>query len=100
MMIRSKFLAIYIFCLTSIVLFGSATCAFGDDGYSEKPGTQGNGDFTIGPDYKTDPDLTDRGNPKGKSFQFSMRLANSKIFPGDDSTPLATSRTARVWSPS
>ena len=57
----------------------------GDD-YSEKPGKQGNGNYTIGPDYKIDPDLTDRGNPKGKYFEFSMRLADSTIFPGDDST--------------
>lgn len=47
---------------------------------------QGNGNFVIGPDYAIDPDLTDQGNPKGKSFEFSMRLADSKIFPGDDST--------------
>lgn len=46
----------------------------------------GNGNYTIGPDYKTDPDLTDRGNPKGKSFEFSMKLADSKIFRGDDKT--------------
>lgn len=46
----------------------------------------GNGNFTIGPDYKTDPDLTDRGNPKGRSFEFSMKLADSKIFRGDDKT--------------
>jgi enterochelin esterase-like enzyme len=52
----------------------------------ENPGTEGNGDFTIGPDYKMDPDLADQGNPKGRSFEFSMRLAESKIFPGDDST--------------
>jgi iron(III)-enterobactin esterase len=56
------------------------------DGYTENPGTVGNGNFTVGPDYKIDPDLTDRGNPKGKSFQFSMRLADSKLFRGDDST--------------
>ncbi len=56
------------------------------EGYTENPGTQGNGDFTIGPDYTIDPDLTDRGNSKGKSFEFSMRLADSKIFRGDDST--------------
>src|SRR5687767_15902889 len=47
---------------------------------------EGNGSFTIGPDYRIDPDLTDRGNPKGKSFEFSMPLAKSKIFRGDDST--------------
>lgn len=32
------------------------------------------------------PELKDQGNPKGKSFKFSMRLADSKIFRGDDST--------------
>jgi len=52
----------------------------------EKAGKEGNGSFTIGPEYKTDPDLTDKGNPKGKSFQFSMKLADSKIFQGTDST--------------
>jgi enterochelin esterase-like enzyme len=43
-------------------------------------------DLVIAPPYQTDPDLTDRGNPKGKQFQFSMKLAESKIFRGDDST--------------
>src|ERR1043165_4593431 len=54
--------------------------------YTENPGTEGDGNSTIGPEYKIDPDLTDQGNPKGKSFEFSMRLADSKIFRGDDST--------------
>ncbi|HAB18351.1 MAG TPA: enterobactin esterase [Verrucomicrobiales bacterium] len=54
--------------------------------YAETPGTEGNGSFTIGPDYKIDPDLTDLGNPKGTSFEFTMRLADSKIFKGDDTT--------------
>ncbi len=53
---------------------------------AEKPGTEGNGNFVVGPDYTIDPDLTDRANPKGKHFEFSMRLADSKIFPGDDRT--------------
>src|ERR1041385_7051621 len=53
---------------------------------AENPGSEGDGDHTIGPEYKIDPDLTDRGNPKGKSFEFIMRLADSKIFRGDDST--------------
>ena len=52
----------------------------------ENPGTEGNGDVIIGPEYKTDVDLTDRANPKGKSFEFAMKLADSKIFRGDDST--------------
>ncbi len=54
--------------------------------YTENPGSEGDGKHTIGPEYKIDPDLTDRGNPKGKYFEFSMRLADSKIFRGDDST--------------
>jgi len=70
----------------------------------EKPVTAGNGNFTIGPDYKIDPDLTDKGNPKGKSFEFSMKLADSKIFRGDDSTldpkkPVRKQRKIFVYIP-
>src|SRR5215813_1881647 len=64
-------------------LLSSARAA---DSYTEEPGNEGDGKFTVGPEYKIDPDLTDRGNPKGKSFEFTMRLAESKIFPGTDST--------------
>jgi enterochelin esterase family protein len=56
------------------------------DAYAENSGAEGDGKFTIGPEYKLDPVLTDQGNPKGKYFAFSMRLADSKIFRGDDST--------------
>jgi enterochelin esterase-like enzyme len=74
-------------CLLWIALFAVAgNPAFSADGYSENPGAEGNGNFTIGPDYKIAPDLEDQGNPKGKSFQFTMALADSKIFRGDDST--------------
>ena len=58
----------------------------GDEKYVENPGKEGNGDFVIGPEYQIDPDLTDQSNPKGKQFEFSMRLADSKIFPGNDAT--------------
>lgn len=54
--------------------------------YTENPGTEGDGEVTIGPEYPTDKDLTDLGNPKGKSFEFTMKLADSKIFRGDDKT--------------
>ncbi len=54
--------------------------------YTENPGVEGNGNFVIGPEYSIDRDLTDLGNPKGKYFEFSMRLADSKIFRGDDKT--------------
>lgn len=74
------------------------------DGYEEHPGAEGNGDHVVGPDYEIDPDLTDQGNPKGKSFEFSMPLADSKIFPGDDSTldpgkPVRKERKIFVYVP-
>lgn len=74
-------------CFATIGLTGLlAHAAMAAESYSENPGSEGDGEFTIGPEYKTDPDLTDLGNPKGKSFQFTLRLADSKIFQGDDKT--------------
>lgn len=64
----------------------TASYAVAADNYTENPGTEGNGNIVIGPDYQKDPDLTDRGNPKGKSFEFKMKLSESKIFPGTDTT--------------
>jgi len=75
------------------------------DSYSENPGSEGDGQFTIGPEYKTDPDLTDLGNPKGKYFEFTLKLADSKIFRGDDKTlqpdrkPVRTERKIYVYVP-
>lgn len=73
------------FAIASLVglLALAATAA---DSYTENPGTEGDGNYKIGPEYKIDPDLTDRGNPQGKNFEFTMRLADSKIFRGDDKT--------------
>src|SRR5467141_986867 len=68
----------------SLILLAHA--AMTAESYTENPGTEGEGKYTIGPEYKIDPDLTDRGNPKGKYFEFTMPLADSKIFRGDDST--------------
>jgi enterochelin esterase-like enzyme len=70
------------------LFFGGLLFAgFGGAGVAQdKPDPAGNGDFVVGPDYETDPDLKDKGNPKGQSFEFSMTLADSKIFPGNDST--------------
>ena len=72
--------------ITLIILLAGSAGAADVNAYEENPGAEGDGKVTIGPDYQIDPDLTDRGNPKGKSFEFSMRLADSKIFRGDDST--------------
>src|ERR1044071_7710211 len=63
-----------------------ASAAWASERYTESPGSDGDGIFTIGPEYSIDSDLTDKGNPKGKYFEFSMRLADSKIFPGNDKT--------------
>ena len=52
---------------------------------AQKPAIE-NGNVVVGPDYTVDPDLKDQGNPKGKRFEFSLKLADSKIFPGTDST--------------
>jgi enterochelin esterase-like enzyme len=72
------------FCLIGILsLFHSA---FAAESYSEKPGSDGDGNITVGPEYTTDKDLTDLGNPTGKYFEFTMKLADSKIFRGDDKT--------------
>lgn len=70
----------------------------------DKTKIEGNGDFTIGPAYKIDPDLTDQGNPKGRMFEFAMRLSDSKIFPGTDSTldprkPVRSERKVFVYIP-
>jgi enterochelin esterase-like enzyme len=68
------------------------------------PGPEGDGDFEIGPTYTTQPELTDRGAPKGRNFQFSMRLVDSAIFDGTDSTldpnkPVNATRTISVYVP-
>ncbi len=77
----------------SATVAGHTSCLLAQDPSSDQKaskqtaaGTDGNGNFEIGPDYKIDPDLTDKGNPKGKSFEFRMALADSKIFRGDDAT--------------
>lgn len=68
------------------------------------PGTEGDGDFEVGPNAATQPDLTNRGAPKGKSFQFSMALADSDIFDGTDATldrskPVNSTRSISVYVP-
>ena len=80
---------------------GSGSAA-GSGGSAPDVGTEGDGNFTIGPTYSEDPNLTDRGKPKGQKFSFSMKLADSQIFKGDDATltkPAATSRSIAVYVP-
>src|SRR3989475_2273293 len=86
-MLRTRLISTCARCFGTMSLLGLlAHVATAAGSYTENPGTEGEGKYTIGPEYKIDPDLTDRGNPKGKSFEFTMPLADSKIFRGDDST--------------
>ncbi|MCC9604297.1 enterobactin esterase [Blastopirellula sp. JC732] len=96
--------AITLRILSLVMLATIVGAAIGEESYTENPGSEGNGDYVIGPDYKIDPDLTDRGNPKGKLFQFNMPLAESKIYRGDDSTldpkkPVRKERKIFVYIP-
>lgn len=82
-------------CAIAAFVGSISPAGFAAGKYVEKPGAAGDGNFTIGPDYTVDPDLTDRGNPKGRSFEFTMRLADSKIFRGDDRTLLPEKKAVR-----
>jgi|GEM_PF-262587 len=74
-------------CLLLSTLLGPVACTGpGLHSAGDSPTSEGDGTFTVGPEYKIQADLTDKGNPKGKKFEFTMRLADSKIFRGDDST--------------
>jgi enterochelin esterase-like enzyme len=93
-------------CLITLALIGSLeNLSRAADATNEDPGTEGDGAYQVGPEYKLDPDLADHGNPKGKSFEFSMPLASSKIFKGDDSTlqpdkkPVRKERVIYVYVP-
>src|SRR2546427_1082677 len=105
-MLNSRILPTCARCFATMGLVGLlALAAKAADSYTENPGTEGDGKYTIGPEYKIDPDLMDLGNPKGKYFEFTMLLADSKIFRGDDSTlepekkPVRTEREIFVYVP-
>ncbi len=54
---------------------------FGDSGITD-PGADGDGDFTIGPNYTADPLVNAQGAPKGQTVSFQMVGSQSKIYPG------------------
>jgi enterochelin esterase-like enzyme len=85
-MLNPRFLSLCAACASVAIIVLTAAPGRAADAYTESPGQEGNGDHTVGTEYQIHPDLTDQGNPKGKSFQFSMPLADSKIFPGTDPT--------------
>lgn len=67
------------------------------------PGTDGDGDFTIST-FSTQPELTDLGAPRGRSFSFVMDSNESAIFDGSDPTlvpekPRLLTRNIAVYVP-
>jgi iron(III)-enterobactin esterase len=68
---------------------------------STDPGTKGDGDFEVGPTYKTSPDLTPKaGAPAGFSTKCTLTSSQSKIYNGSDfNPPLSFSRTIEVFVP-
>jgi enterochelin esterase family protein len=66
-------------------------------------GTDGDGDFTIGPNYMDAPEIAVRqGIPKGKVYNFTMDSHVSKIYPGTDpslTSPAPFSRGVWVYVP-
>ena len=50
------------------------------------PGSEGDGDFTIGPTYTVSPDLMPKNVPQGRTFNFTMNSTASAIYPGTDPT--------------
>ena len=92
--------------MVSVCLLGLFTShAAAEEKATTKADREGEGILEVGPDYKIDPDLTDLGNPKGKSFTFSMALADSGIFQGKDKTlepdkkEVRTTRKISVYIP-
>jgi enterochelin esterase-like enzyme len=67
------------------------------------PGTEGDGDFTIGPTYTVHPDvMTKSGVPRSREFTFTMSSTASMIFTGTDPTlnnPGPFTRAIRVHVP-
>ena len=67
------------------------------------PGPEGDGDSMVGPSYTNQSELSDHGSAKGKSFAFTMKIADSVLFNGKDSTVAAnkvnTTRAINVYIP-
>jgi len=83
-----------------------AVADVGSDRGPTDPGTEGDGDFIVGPNYPPHPDVLVKSSvPHGKIFMFTMDSHNSAIFPGTAATLLPTNqhyfmRDVRVYVPS
>lgn len=66
------------------------------------PGTEGDGDYTVGANPPAAPELQGGGGPRGSSYTFTMNSEDSMIFKGDDTTlnmPRSFTREVRVYIP-
>lgn len=68
------------------------------------PGPEGNGDFEVSSGAPNQPELDDRGAPKGRTFRFTMPLSESTLFDGKDPTlspnkPVNEDRGISVYVP-
>jgi enterochelin esterase-like enzyme len=64
------------------------------------PGTDGDGDYTIGPTYTPAPELTvAAGVPRGQVNHFTLSSAVSKIYPSDVASGNAFNRDVWVYVP-
>jgi enterochelin esterase-like enzyme len=80
---------------------GAAAADGGSAGTSSvvDPGTEGDGDYTIGPPYSG---LEQQDVPEGTTYQWSMPSSESAIYRGDDATlnnPQSFNRGVRVYIP-
>ena len=66
------------------------------------PGTEGDGNHTIGPNYQKSSDLEERDVPHGEVFTFFMDSDDSELYDGFDDTlnnPKSFSRKVEVYIP-
>lgn len=101
---RNRYRVAHWICCAAFLWQSSSCVAEAQTVYEDNLPPTSNGNFVVGPEYRLDPDLTDRGNPKGKRFEFSMPLRESKLFRGDDKTldpkkPVRSARKIFVYVP-
>ncbi len=104
MMLARRFSMNFCKSATLLLSVSLSSLALAQEADNKDLSSNGNGNFIIGPEYEIQSDLTDKGNPQGKQFEFTMPLADSKIFRGDDKTldprkDVRTKRTITVYVP-
>ncbi len=63
-----------------------ASPAGGSGAAAPSPASEGDGELVVGPTYDKQPELTDRGAPRGRRFEFTLESSASHIFRGEDVT--------------